>query len=891
MKWARLPSLAAPEVPPALDWEPDANMAPAEPRLPATPAFILRSGAIRGQHFAVVAISPVFQENGVAKIAGNLRVVIPDATPAGEDLSGYAANDLHAAAIETIDVPVNAAALTNSYKITVAQPGLQEVLYSQLGLATEPANLLLTLNGTKIAVEKGGDRLRFYAPAVGDRWNATSAYWLTLENGPTLSQRSSVAAGPVAEAYEEGKWQDNRIYEAGYRGADGDHWFNKKLEAPTAYAPGVDVTQSEPVTVTAQTVLPPRPGISTFAVVATDIAGFGQGCDKPYQYYVQGVSGGIVVETQNVSWTPAPACVKQATGMATLSMSQPIDSLRLRLNANGVINTAVLVESVAWRRPIALNFQGVSTGAEFVTDAGAASFALTNLPANWRLYDVTTTSAPKLVAAGNGGSYTLNQAGDAPASRYLVANLALVRQPATQIHTETQFGDVRAADAIYIGPAKFADELAPLLTLRRQQGFTPLFVDVQAIYDVYGYGQVSAVAIRNFLRHQSDWQNTARQISVVLVGDATYDPFAYGGIANDTLVAAWMDDVDPYAAGVAAPYGEAACDACIAQLNGDNPVTGDNLTDGREWFAADIWIGRFPVRNEQEVTDLVAKLVNYDTATSDTDNWRMNKVFLADNYIKALDDQQNIQYDYAGDFAALSDTVIDTLPRGVGIKRIYYDPASDRQIAYAGDGQTMIPAGNGYYQTVPRSAPQSWRINDVTAVNSATIQALSKGAGLVAYNGHSNHFYYAKTEDLHNTPAKDGWLLVTNEVALLANQNKPFVMLAMTCYTSQFVKPAVNGTIDEWLIRARNAGAIAVWGPTGLSVVSGHELLQEGFLEQLQTAPVGSQRLGNLLEAGYTKVLQSGPLDTLMTFVLMGDPLTQARIPSRELYMPALSRQ
>ncbi len=87
----------------------------------------------------------------------------------------------------------------------------------------------------------------------------------------------------------------------------------------------------------------------------------------------------------------------------------------------------------------------------------------------------------------------------------------------------------------------------------------------------------------------------------------------------------------------------------------------------------------------------------------------------------------------------------------------------------------------------------------------------------MAYNGHSNHFYYAKTEDLRHTDSRprDGWLLSSSEVSLLANQNKPFVMLSMTCYTSQFVKPTANGTIDEWLIRAKNAGAIAVWGPTG----------------------------------------------------------------------------
>jgi len=709
-----------------------------------------------------------------------------------------------------------------------------------------------------------------------------------LEEGPAIAQRGSVAGGPAAGAYEEGKWQDNRTYEPGYRGADGDHWFHKKLEAPSTYTGGIDVTQTVPVTVPVQTTLPLRSGSSTFAIVATDATGFSHGCDKPYLYYVQGAAGGSVVDTQDVSWTAAPSCIKQGTGTATMTTAQAVDSLRLRLNANGVMNTAALLEAVTWRRPVTLDFQGISTGAEFVTDAGAASFALSSLPASWQLYDVTVAAAPKIVAAGSGGSYTLNQAAGA-AGRYLLANLAGVRQPTVAAHTPTQFGDVRAADAIYIGPAKFSDELEPLLALRRQQGYTALFVDVQGIYDVYGYGQVSAVAIRNFLRHQSDWQNTARRISVVLAGDATYDPFAYGGTANETLVAAWMDEVDPYAAGVATPFGEAACDACIAQLNGDNPLTGDNLSSGRAWFAADIWIGRLPVRSEQELTDVVAKLVTYDTA-NDNDDWRMRKIFLADNFIKALDSQQNATYDYAGDFAALSDDVIKALPNAMSVRRIYYDPAPGRQFAYAGDNQSLIPAGNGFYQTVPRTQMQSWRIDDVATANATTIQALGGGAGLVAYNGHSNHFYYAKTDDLRNNPPKDGWLLSSSEVSLLANQGKPFVMLSMTCYTSQFVKPTANGTIDEWLIRAKNAGAIGVWGPTGLSVVSGHELLQDGFLKQLQTAPEGSQRLGSLIEAGYTKALESGPLDTVMTFVLLGDPLTLARIPTRELYMPALSR-
>jgi hypothetical protein len=245
---------SAPELPPALDWEADANVAPVAPRLPNAPAFILRSGAIRGQHFAVVAISPIYQENGVAKIASNLRVIVSGATPVAGSLLEYAAGAQQSmSAAETVVVPVNAAALTNSYKLAVAQPGLQEVRYSQLGLAAEPSSLRLAVNGVQVAVEKAGDRLRFYAPSVGDRWNATSAYWLTFEAGQAFGVRGQVGSAPVMGAYEEGQWQDNLAYEPGYRGADGDHWFHRKLEAPANYSPGANVLQSEPVNVPVQT--------------------------------------------------------------------------------------------------------------------------------------------------------------------------------------------------------------------------------------------------------------------------------------------------------------------------------------------------------------------------------------------------------------------------------------------------------------------------------------------------------------------------------------------------------------------------------------------------------------------------------------------------------------
>jgi hypothetical protein len=70
-------------------------------------------------------------------------------------------------------------------------------------------DLHLTHRGETVAVEVLADRFRFYAPTVGDRWNATSVYWLTFDGGgarmnaattsgrwqPWRGRRSSAASG------------------------------------------------------------------------------------------------------------------------------------------------------------------------------------------------------------------------------------------------------------------------------------------------------------------------------------------------------------------------------------------------------------------------------------------------------------------------------------------------------------------------------------------------------------------------------------------------------------------------------------------------------------------------------------------------------------------------
>lgn len=885
----------APVAPPVLDWTPMPNaQLVEEASLPGAPAFILREGTVRGQRVAVLAISPIYEEDGVVKLATALKVTVPGAllasTETGEMVTASAL--VAPAQPEVVDVPVNQAALQDGFKIVVSRPGLQEVLFSTLGAAFDAGKVNLRYAGAPVAVEVLADRFRFYAPAVGDRWNATSVYWLTNDAvGARMAAGMNTGdASPAGQAFERGIWRDNRLYASEYPGSDGDHWFSTSLSVGGAAAQPFP-SAAAPVA----NVLPAAAGQSTYTTAVTVVGSIPtnecRSTTSAYKVQLDWLNNETVLETQVTEWNPSVltngVCrVQNDWDLAWTTENQPT-SVELTLLPSGMAtyNTSILLNFIEWERPVALNFGGES--AEFWTQPGAWRFALSGLPAARALYDVTDALNPVKIPLGAGAQAVFGQAESATPRRYLLAKLDAPATPQVSTHRAVNFGNVLEKDALYIGPAQWSDELQPLLALRTAQGHKPLFVDVQAIFDVYGYGHISAPAIRNFLRHRSDWQNGNRTISVVLVGDGTYDPFNY---RNTSFPSAALHPVPPYMLDVDIYINEVPCESCFAQLNGDDPVTGDD-PDGRNpksnFFSPDVWLGRFPVRTEAELTGLVNKLVGYEQATGDG-GWLSTQVLLADNYILSIDAENRVTLDTAGDFAYYTDEVADIAGYGADVQRIYYDHSPDRMVAF-----TQGSVG-GRYATVERSPAEPWRIASIPQVRQMSIDALNAGAGLVYYNGHSNHWNYARLEDRSGAAVSP--LLSIVEANLLSNREKPFIVLSMTCLTSQFAIPAVSGTLDELFVRNPNGGAVATWGPTGQSVAHGHDYLQKGFTYKLRTSPPHSQPIGALVEAGYNSLLFSsltGSLDALKTFAVLGDPLTVARANvgyDNGLFLPSVQR-
>jgi hypothetical protein len=867
IEWTEAIQPAAALTPPVLDWQANPDLTQHEALgLPTAPLFVLREGRIHNQRVAVIGMSPLYQENGRVKLATQLVARISGATLVEGELSDF----LHSsreqvqvtssgAIASTVDLldPTNPVASTSAIKVLVYKAGLQSISglllnNAGLNLTTDPTRLQLFHNGIQIPLEISGlsngklttaSTLRFFAPKVGDRWNLREVYWLTVgaSNGLRMSTRSVAPANAPTRntVREQGVWQQYGLYSSLQPGLDGDHWFHEEIK--------FDASANPVRVIPLKNVLPPASGNTTMTLTLSTGA--------KAQFRLQFALGN---QQKEVSWHSAPQNTLQSNWSHTVTLPSGAPQVQIKMVAGDAKN-GLLYDHLFWEQSALLDFNNQS--ANFWGVSGLWRYQWQDRPANATLYDITDAVQPVLLTGATAAGF---QDGPTP-HRYLLVKAGDEQIPEVLAHTPVLFSRTTGADAIYIAPSEFLVALEPLLAYRRTRGYSVISVNVQDIYDAWSFGHVSAPAIRTFLRFaHANW--TPKPVAVTLVGDGTWDPHDYenkynGGAHISNFIPPYLAYVDPW-------LREAACENCYAQLDGDDPLTGDNPSGAPgDFFAADLWIGRLPAHNALEVSDLVSKLIRYEKNNT-PEAWRGISLFLADNHVQSLAGNDPV-FDPAGDFAEVSDQVIQSAPDKLNIQRIYYDP---------------------YPKVSDPTHQEPWRIADAASARNTGLTAMSHGAGIVVYNGHSHHWQWAR---LDSAPELDG-LLSLYDPDGFTNNDRFFITLSMTCLTSQFQKPAASGTVlDERTLLNPTGGAIAVWGPAGLSVVHGHDALQRGFFTALKNAPPMTARLGELLEAGYTELLTNNNCcqDALQTFLLLGDPLTPAQVmPINTIHLPLVNR-
>jgi peptidase C25-like protein len=116
-------------------------------------------------------------------------------------------------------------------------------------------------------------------------------------------------------------------------------------------------------------------------------------------------------------------------------------------------------------------------------------------------------------------------------------------------------------------------------------------------------------------------------------------------------------------------------------------------------------------------------------------------------------------------------------------------------------------------------------------------------------------------------------VLTSYDAPTLTSTGRLPLMVAMTCTINRFE----NGFLDPLgvsLTRADNAGALAVWSASGLSMHHEASEIQQSFMRLASLTP--SSRIGDLI----VKSLAEHRSDTASVYLLLGDPALRVDLPS-----------
>ncbi len=168
----------------------------------------------------------------------------------------------------------------------------------------------------------------------------------------------------------------------------------------------------------------------------------------------------------------------------------------------------------------------------------------------------------------------------------------------TEIPPSTLRSPANQADYIVITHKTFLDSIQPLVNFRRSRGLTVKVVEIDEIYNEFGFGLFNPFAIQYFLRYAyHTWQPPAPTY-VLLVGDAHYD-------YKEVIVERYHGNYDLYPNfvptyhGWAPESGETAMDQRFVNVSG-----GDSLPD--------MFIGRLAVQTESDLDGMVKKIIGYE---------------------------------------------------------------------------------------------------------------------------------------------------------------------------------------------------------------------------------------------------------------------------------------
>ncbi|MEZ4771143.1 MAG: C25 family cysteine peptidase [Caldilineales bacterium] len=612
----------------------------------------------------------------------------------------------------------------DAVKIVVEEPWLYRVTAAELAAAgfdlagQDATQLALTVGGEPVAfsVEGSGDAqaLTFYGQPRASRYGIQNVYWLSKAQGDAETVSVATAdATPGAGAPDTTFRASQRVeasthYLSQITDSD-DHWLWESLFAPATYTVTFD--------------LPGYAGGD--ADLSISLWGNSEDRSDPDHSAVLRLNGETIGES---TW--------DGKGWKTLTETVSADNL---LPAGNELAIELPGDTEAVVDMVYINQVEVSYDRELAAAAGeqlaftlpGATDATVSGSAgdDALLWDVTDPRMPVALTgtvAGTDGLRLRTAAGDALRT-VVLAPLDALLSPAAVLPADG--ADLRdnpeGADYIAVAYPDFIPALQPLMDYRRSQGLRLTVASIDDVYDTFSHGAPDPAAIRDYMIYARDnWSGPAPRF-LLLVGDATYD---YQGFLQDST----PNFVPTYLLSTHF-VGETASDNWFVSLNEENDLP-------------DMAVGRIPAQTAQQVEDVVAKTLAYESDTTAGD-WAGRALFVADN------EQEGFQ--------TIADNLAeDALPASYQIDKVYLG-ASENPTAQI-------------------------------------VQSMDDGVGLVTYVGHGSM----------NVWGKDKMFQISDTDAL-DNTRLPF-LVTMTCLVGYFHHPTATSMGEELLLNPKGGVVAAL---------------------------------------------------------------------------------
>jgi hypothetical protein len=293
-------------------------------------------------------------------------------------------------------------------------------------------------------------------------------------------------------------------------------------------------------------------------------------------------------------------------------------------------------------------------------------------------------------------------------------------------------------DYFMIAHPRLIDAVEPLAAFHRQRGLKVEVINVRDIYDEFNHGILHPRAISDFLVHAQRYRTSPAPRFVLLVGDAdwyTKNNTDWRGtekvLNHRNLIPTWH---------YLAVDGPAASDNAFVTIVGDD-------------HHPDMALGRFPVTEPREVSDIVNKTIRY-MQVPEPGPWRRRVLLISDQTQQTRSDKL---------IANLANT---------GLK-------ARKLMPLAAEGKR--------HQAKVR-------------------QALDQGQFLVHFYGHGSRYAWQTISS--RTPSIKS-LFDLDELKQLRPSARLPIVLSMTCDSAPFDHPSAD-SLGEKFLRLSDRGAVAI---------------------------------------------------------------------------------